>query len=87
MLNDFINQNYLIVESNVVTNIVMWDGNTSTWTPPQGSIALVKSTTPAKVWNPVVVDLHITDWVLVEEIGNANKEQEIGVIVASFNAG
>jgi len=25
--------------------------------------------------------------VLVEEIGNANKEQEIGVIVASFNAG
>lgn len=72
MLNEFINQDYLIVESNVVTNIVLWDGNTTVWTPPQGSIALIKATTPSMVWSPVIVDSHITDWILVEEIGVAD---------------
>ena len=72
MVNEFLNQNYLIIESNVVTNIVMWDGNTITWTPPQGSIALIKGTTPAMMWNPVVVEAHITDWVLAQEIGTAD---------------
>ena len=43
-------QNYLIVETNVVTNNVVWDGNTQTWTPPADSIQLVQSTTPAMVW-------------------------------------
>ena len=28
---------YAIVESNKVTNIVEWDGDTETWTPPTGS--------------------------------------------------
>ena len=43
-------QNYLIVENNVVSNIVLWDGDVTTWTPPQGSIQLIQATTPAMVW-------------------------------------
>jgi hypothetical protein len=45
-------QNYLIIENNVVTNIVVWDGNPGTWTPPADSIQLVDSTTPAMIWVP-----------------------------------
>jgi hypothetical protein len=62
-------QNYLIIESNVVTNIVLWNGDTQTWTPPTGSIQLIQSTTPAMVWQPIYVDRIITDWELVEQIG------------------
>ena len=61
-------QNYLIVESNVVTNNVVWDGNPNTWQPPIDSIQLVETTTPAMVWSPIIVDEKITDWVLVEEL-------------------
>ena len=43
-------QNYLIVETNIVTNNVVWYGNTQTWTPSADSIQLVQATTPAMVW-------------------------------------
>ena len=69
MLQEFIDQNYLIIESNLVTNITIWNGDTNTWTPPQGSLALVQSTTPAMIWQPVIVDGKVTDWVLGEQIG------------------
>lgn len=72
MLQEFINQNYLIIESNVVVNLVVWNGDTTIWTPPSGSIALVQSTTPAMVWQPVIVDSKITDYVLGETVGVAN---------------
>jgi hypothetical protein len=62
-------QNYLIIESNVVTNNVVWDGNPNTWQPPTGSIQLVDATTPAMVWRATIVDGVITAWNLVEEIG------------------
>jgi hypothetical protein len=62
-------QNYLIIESNVVTNNVVWDGNTTTWRPPANSIQLVDATTPAMIWQPVLVDSKITDWVLGEQLG------------------
>jgi hypothetical protein len=62
-------QNYLIIENNVVTNEVVWDGNTQTWTPPINSIQLIRSITPAMVWEMVIVDRKITDYVLVEELG------------------
>lgn len=62
-------QNYLIVENNVVTNDVVWDGNTETWTPPTDSIQLIQTTTPAMIWEAVIVDGKITDYVLVEQIG------------------
>ena len=68
----FTEQNYLIIESNVVTNIVLWDGDTTKWTPPLGSIDLIQSITPAMVWQPVVVDKKLVDYVLGEEIGVAD---------------
>ena len=52
MTQTFIDQDYLIIENNVVTNIATWNGDTSIWTPPAGSIALVKSITPAMIWIP-----------------------------------
>lgn len=69
MLNEFINQNYLIIQDNVVSNVCVWDGDTSQWTPPSGSIALVQSTIQANVWIPVIVDKKITDYVLQETLG------------------
>jgi hypothetical protein len=62
-------QNYLIIESNVVTNNVVWDGNPDTWQPPAGSIQIINATTPAMVWDAVVVNEKIVDWVLVEVMG------------------
>lgn len=61
-------QNYLIVENDVVTNAVMWDGNPNTWQPPLNSIQLVKSTTLAAIWIGVIVDNKITDYVLEEKL-------------------
>jgi hypothetical protein len=43
-------QNYLVVESDVVTNCVVWDGNTQDWQPPSDATMLVQATTPAMVW-------------------------------------
>ena len=45
-------QNYCMVQesNNVCENVVVWDGNTDTWTPPSGYLMLVQSTTPSKVW-------------------------------------
>jgi hypothetical protein len=43
-------KNYFIVENNVVTNDVVWDGNIQTWNPPTDSIQLIQTTTPALVW-------------------------------------
>ena len=69
MLQEFITQNYLIVTNNVVTNLVLWDGDTTKWSPPQGSIALIESTTIAKIWQPIIVDKKITSWNLTETVG------------------
>lgn len=62
-------QNYLIVESNVVTNNVLWDGNPETWQPPAGSIQLIDEITPARIWQPVYTENKLTDWVLEEQVG------------------
>ncbi|MEE2979349.1 MAG: hypothetical protein VYB88_17945 [Pseudomonadota bacterium] len=32
---------YAIVEKGTVTNIVLWDGETDTWQPPEGSQAVL----------------------------------------------
>jgi len=66
-------QNYFIVENNVVTNVVMWDGNTQSWTPPIASIQLPQASTTVMVWEPVLVlnpetqKNVVTDWVLTVE--------------------
>jgi hypothetical protein len=63
-------QNYLMVNesTNVVDNICLWDGDTSTWQPPANHLMLVQATTMALVW---VWDSAITDWVLTQEMGQA----------------
>jgi hypothetical protein len=66
------NQNYLIIENNVVTNIVLWNGDNTAWQPPVGSIQLVQATTPARIWLPVLVDKKIVDWALTPVEGNGN---------------
>lgn len=67
MLQEFTNQEYLIIENNVVVNNVVWNGDTSQWTPPPGSIALVKATTPAYIW---VLDIFVSPsiYVLQEQL-------------------
>ena len=60
-------QSYLIIENNVVTNHVMWDGGPD-WTPPPGSIALEQATTPAMLWEPVTINSKVTHR-LTEVIG------------------
>lgn len=66
MLQEFIEQNYLIIEQNVVSNIVIWNGDTSQWTPPQGSIALVQADIFAMVWR---INAEQTDFELVNVLG------------------
>ena len=43
-------KNYCIVQQNVVTNIVYWDGNPNTWQPPEDALMLEQDITPAMVW-------------------------------------
>lgn len=64
-------ENYLIINTstNVVTNVVMWNGNPSTWAPPSGSIGLPQATMPTKIWRPNVEN---TEYVLTDSIGDAN---------------
>ena len=69
MVNKMTIQNYLIVENNIVTNHVLWDGNAQTWQPPVGAIMLVKSTTPALRW---FLNSEKTDYVLAEVIGGGD---------------
>lgn len=69
MLQEFITQNYLIIESNIVTNVVVWNGDTTQWTPPQGSIALSQATTPAMIWLDVVPLTNPPTYSLQEVIG------------------
>lgn len=59
-------ENYLVIENNVVTNIVVWDGSSTDWTPPQDALVMLLNTTPALVWIP---DMEIKDYVLVEIMG------------------
>jgi len=62
-------QTYLMVQADVVTNSLLWDGNPETWTPPADATMLPQETTPAMVWIPVVVDGKIVDNVLEQVIG------------------
>lgn len=54
----------MINQSNIVENVCVWDGNTETWTPPEGYTVLPQDETPAMVWK-----LLNGEYVLAEEIG------------------
>lgn len=62
-------ENYLIIENNVVTNSVMWNGDVSTWSPPENSVTVVADKTTVLVWVPVIEDNKVTDYVLQETKG------------------
>lgn len=78
-------QNYLIIENDIVTNIVMWDGDTKSWMPPADSITKIKDEVPAKVWrfNPEISDFEIQTIIGASSIGftwdgtytNTNREK------------
>lgn len=57
--------NYLMIENNVVTNVVLWDGG-SEWTPPSDAIMLLQEIIPALVWD---LNEDGTDWILEEQMG------------------
>lgn len=59
-------QDYLIIENNIVTNVCVWDGNPSTWTPPDNTLMLTKANTEAIVW---FFDESLQDWVLRQQEG------------------
>ena len=61
-------QNYLVINqtTNIVDDVVVWDGNETTWTPPANSLMLVQATTPALVWQP---NANYTVFTLTEQIG------------------
>ena len=58
-------QQYLQIENNVVTNIVLWDGE-PTWIPPMDATMLVQLTIPAMIW---VANSTGTEYVLTEVMG------------------
>jgi hypothetical protein len=63
------NQIYLLVQENVVTNTVVWDGNVNTWQPPSDATMLVQSITPTKIWK---LNQDETEYVLVDSMGDAS---------------
>lgn len=44
-------QQYLQIQNNVVTNLVMWDGDVNTWQPPVDATMLPNATTPCMTWD------------------------------------
>lgn len=62
-------ESYLQIENNLVTNTVMWDGNTQDWQPPADATMLPQATTQALIWAPVITNKVITDWALTETLG------------------
>lgn len=75
-------KNYLIIEDDVVTNLVVWDGG-SDWTPPVDSIQLVHADTPAKVWQ---LNADKTDYELVEQQGRGDIGHTWDGLVLTTNA-
>jgi len=59
---------YLLINTanNIIENAVVWDGNTETWQPPSGFIALDSETTPSINWQ---WDENANDWIQINSIG------------------
>lgn len=67
MVNIMTVQKYLLIDvvANVCDNLILWDGDTNTWQPPENHIALLEATTPAYVWEKDGSG----NWVLTEHVG------------------
>ena len=61
------NQNYLMIQNDVVINICVWNGDTNQWQPPSDVLMLVQATTPTKIWGLVG-----KEYVLVDSVGDAD---------------
>lgn len=57
---------YLMIENDVVVNTCIWDGNNTTWTPPNNVTMLEQESTQTKIW-----DLKNKEFILVDSIGDA----------------
>lgn len=64
-------QNYLMInqETNIVDNIVIWNGDTQSWNPPSEYLMLPLATTMALDW---FWSDTLQDWELQENMGNGN---------------
>ena len=60
------NKNYLIVQDNVVTNTVVWNGDVNQWAPPNDAVMLIAEETPALDWQ---VTSDLSDYSLVTVMG------------------
>jgi len=62
---------YLLINTsnNTVENAVAWDGNTETWQPPSGFIALDAEVTPSIEWE---WSTDANDWVPVDMVGTGS---------------
>ncbi len=56
-----------MIQDDVVTNSVVWDGDVNTWTPPTDATMLVQATTPAIIWQSD--NLIPPSWILTEVVG------------------
>ena len=65
------NKEYLMINksTNIVENICVWDGNNNTWTPPSDYLMLVAEEVKALIWQAVLDNNKIIDYVLIEKIG------------------
>ena len=61
-------QNYLMVENNIVTNAIVWDGDVAKWQPPADATMLIAATTPAMIWELTTEEPYT--YVLVEVMGD-----------------
>lgn len=63
--------NYLLINTAITPktcdNVVVWDGDTNKWSPPESHIALLQETTSSKDWS---WDATSNTWILTESIGN-----------------
>lgn len=63
-------QNYLLINTSITPetcdNLILWDGNTNTWSPPESHIALAQAATPSKDWE---WDSTSNTWILSESTG------------------
>lgn len=64
-------QNYLLINTSITPetcdNLILWNGDTNTWSPPGSHIALLQATTPSKDWE---WDSTSNTWILSESTGN-----------------
>ena len=59
-------QNYLMIQNNIVTNLCLWDGDTSTWQPPSDTTMLIQADINAMIWK---LNTDKTSYVLTEVLG------------------